>query len=125
MISATRTQRRYDHRLRDLVQTTGDIAHATHLGVPRSTARGWLASTHAEVVTAQVLDMDVLALQEEVLELRKHTDKLRALLRIFIVLLRISGFSLARTRLPDGDMKASLLRAIDRSRSVLPLRAVL
>jgi len=69
--------------------------------------------------------MDVLALQGEVLELQKRIDKLCALLRIFIVLLRASGFSLAGARLPDGDMKASLLRAIDRSRCVLPLGVVL
>jgi hypothetical protein len=37
-----RPQRRYDHRLRHLVQRTGDVPVATDLGVPRSTARGWV-----------------------------------------------------------------------------------
>jgi hypothetical protein len=35
-----RLQQRYDHRLRDLVQRTGDMTIATDLGVPRSTVRG-------------------------------------------------------------------------------------
>ena len=39
--------------------------------------------------------------------------------------MKVSGFSLAKTRLQDGSKKASLLRAIDRSRSVLPMRSVL
>ena len=45
MYSTTRTRKKYDHRLRDLVRSTGDIAHATQLGIPRSTAHGRLAQT--------------------------------------------------------------------------------
>ena len=33
-----RPQQRYDHRLRHLIQRTGDVTIATDLGVPRSTA---------------------------------------------------------------------------------------
>ena len=44
MMTTSRPQRRYDHRLRDLVQRTGDLTLATDLGVPRSTARGWLGA---------------------------------------------------------------------------------
>ena len=39
MMTTSRAQQRYDHRLRDLVQRTGDLTIATDLGVPRSTAR--------------------------------------------------------------------------------------
>lgn len=35
-----RPQQRYDHRLRNLVQRTGDVTVATGLGVPRSTRAG-------------------------------------------------------------------------------------
>jgi len=44
MTTTGRSQQRYDHRLRDLVQGTGDVTIATDLGVPRSTARGWLGT---------------------------------------------------------------------------------
>jgi hypothetical protein len=42
MTTTGRFQQRYDHRLRELVQGTGDVTIATDLGVPHSTARGWL-----------------------------------------------------------------------------------
>ena len=125
MISTTRIQRRHDHRLRDLVQSTGDVGLATQRGVPRSTARGWLTSTRADIVTVDVVDLDVLRLQQEVLALRERIEWLVAMLRLVVVLLKVSGFSLSSARIPDGARKVSLLRAIDRSRSVLPLRVVL
>jgi hypothetical protein len=45
MTSSTRTQQRYDHRLRRLIQTTGDLDLAVSHGVPRSMARGWLKNS--------------------------------------------------------------------------------
>ena len=71
MTSTTRIQRKYDHRLRELVRSTGDAEYAIQRGVPRSTARGWLTSTRAEVVTVDVVDMDTLRLQQEVVRLRQ------------------------------------------------------
>jgi hypothetical protein len=44
MPTTARPQQRYDHRLRHLVHRTGDVTIATDLGVPRSTARGWLGA---------------------------------------------------------------------------------
>jgi putative transposase len=79
----------------------------------------------AEVVTIDVADMNILQLQQEVLALRKRIRRLVALLRLVMVLLKIAGFSLANARIPDQQEKHKLLRAIERSRSVLPLRIVL
>ena len=44
MPRTARPQQPYDHRVRDLVHRNrnGDVTVATRLGVPRSTARGWL-----------------------------------------------------------------------------------
>jgi hypothetical protein len=42
-----------------------------------------------------------------------------------LALLRASGFCLSRERLPEEDAKRRLLRAVDRARACLPLRAVL
>ena len=121
----TRILRNYDHRFCELVRSTGDIGYATRRGVPRSTARGWLNSTRNEVVTVDVVEMDFLDLQQEMLVLRARVKRLVALLRLLVVLLKVSGFSLARARLLDGATKISLLRAIERTRSALPLRKVL
>ena len=91
-------------------------------GVPRSTARGWLTATATPVVTLNGADQDAIGLRQEVIALRLRVDRLVALLRLMTLLLKLSGFSFARVRLPDGAAKARLLQAIDRSRSHFTLR---
>ena len=82
MVTTTRVQRRYDHRLRELVRTAQDMRFALQHGVPRSTARGWLAAAAVEVVSTDVLNMDEAHLQQKVIRLRTRVQKLIALLRI-------------------------------------------
>ena len=125
MTTTARPQQRYDHRLRDLVQRTGDVTIATDLGVPRSTARGWLGKAPKVVVSLDVTDLRASELQQEVLELRRRVKKLTALLRLALALLRSSGFTLTHERLPDGRAKIRILRAVDRAREFVPLRALL
>jgi transposase InsO family protein len=125
MATTTRTQNRYDHRLKELVRSTRDTRCTIRHGVPPSTARGWLKTPATEVVTIDVLKMDAIRLQQEILQLRARIQKLNALLRVLLVALRLSGYSLNRSRVPDGKDKRMLLRAIERSRSVLPLRSLL
>ena len=120
-----RSQQRYDHRLRHLVQRTGDVTVATALGVPRSTARGWLAATPAVVVCLDVAELTEPELRREVLRLRRRVQKLTALLRLVLALLRTSGFRLTEQRLPEGHAKMRILRAVNRAREYLPLPAVL
>jgi hypothetical protein len=118
-------QRRYDHRLRDLVQRTGDLTVAADLGVPRSTARGWLDAAPRVVVSLEVADLTEPELQQEILKLRRRVEKLAALLRLALALLHASGFSLSRERLPEEEAKRRILRAVDRARECIPLRVVL
>jgi hypothetical protein len=65
MYTAIRTQRRYDHRLKQLVRATGTTDVALESGVPKSTACGWLTESRSDVVTIDVLD-DIAQLQREV-----------------------------------------------------------
>ena len=125
MTTASRPQQRYDHRLRDLVQRTGDLTIATDLGVPRSTARGWLRAKPTIVVSLEVADLTEQELLEEILKLRRRVEKLAALLRLALALLHTSGFKLSRERLPDGHAKLRILRAVDPARACIPLRAIL
>src|ERR1700738_4688790 len=113
--STTRPQQRYDHRLRELVQRTGDVTVATDLGVPRSTARGWLGATPTVVVCLDVAELTEPELRHAGLKLRRRVQKLMALLRLALALLRTSGFSLTGARLPDGRAKMRILRAVDRA----------
>ena len=84
MTTAGRRQQRYDHRLRDLVHATGDVTVATNLGVPRSTARGWLGKAPKVVVSLDVTNVKAADLQQEVLKLRRRVKKLTALLRLAV-----------------------------------------
>jgi len=72
MPTTARPQQRYDHRLRNLVQRTGDVTVATDLGVPRSTARGWLGEAPTVVVWLDVADLTEPELRQEVLKLRRR-----------------------------------------------------
>ena len=118
-------QKQYDHRLRRLIQKTGDLDLAIRHGVPRSTARGWLKQATTDVVSIDVLDMDAEALQREVLYLRRRITRLLALLHLVVVAIKVAEFSFDRVRIPEGARKQRLLRAIQRTRTHLPLREVL
>jgi hypothetical protein len=125
MTTQARPQQRYDHRLRDLVQRTGDVSSATDLGVPRSTARGWLEQAPKVVVSLDVTDLRAPELQQKILRLRRRVKKLSALLRLALALRRSSGFTLTHERLPNGRAKMRILRAVDQARECVPLRTLL
>jgi len=57
----------------------------------------------------------VESLEKKVYLLERRAARLRALLRLCIVLLRFSGFALTYQRLPQGIDKEKLLRVIDRA----------
>ena len=120
-----RSQKVYDHRLKSLVRETGDIHLAIDNRVPRSTACGWISASAESVVTLDVFDARKSELEREVLRLRKRNQLLATLLRIPVVAMKVTEFSLAGCRLPAGRKKAQILSAIERSRNALPLRKVL
>ena len=97
-MAAARPQQRYDHRLRELVHRTGDPTIATDLGVPQSTARGWLRTAPTVVIGLDVPDLSEHELRQEVLKLHRRVEKLAALLRLALVLLSVSKFTLAGER---------------------------
>jgi hypothetical protein len=76
-------------------------------------------------VTIDALDMAPSQLQREVLRLSRSVQKPIALLWVLLVVLRMSGYSLSQTRLPDGGHKRSLLHTVKPSRAYLSLRSVL
>ena len=69
--------------------------------------------------------MDTEGLQREVLFLRRRVTRLLALLHLVVVAFKVAEFSFDRVRIPDGGRKRRLLRAIERTRTHLPLRDVL
>src|SRR5215469_12553445 len=99
MPTIARSQHRYDNRLRNLVQRTGDVRVAMELTEPE--------------------------LRQEMLKLRRRVRKLTALLRLVLAVLQASGFRLTEARLPEGRDKLRILRAVDRAREHVSLRALL
>ena len=82
---------------------------------------GYLGSSSGLDVT----QLSERELQHEILQLRRRVEKLTALLQLVLALLRASGFTLSRDRLPDGRAKMRILRAVDRAGVCILLRAVL
>lgn len=125
MARGERRQRIYDHRLRELVRRTGDVSIATDLGVPRSTATGWLGGKAQPVVSVDVLAMSAVELQAEVVKLRRRAQTLSAVVRLLMTLLRVSGFQLERAPVSNPRTRVILIHAAERARAVLPKKAVL
>ncbi len=104
---------------------TGDASHATRIGVPRSTASGWIRRGKKTVVSIKSHDHDIEKLECEVMRLHSQAAKLRALVRILLVVLKLSGFTWEHFRVPNGAYKLQLLSSIGSAATVIPLRAIL
>jgi len=55
---------------------------------------------------------DIAAVLDENEELKRRTRRQTAIIRLLVVLLKLSGFRLDEQRLPDGAAKAKVLRAV-------------
>jgi hypothetical protein len=64
------------------------------------------------VVTLEEFDQDRQQLLDRVEKLRRRTQVLAAVVRLLLAVVRISGPRLSGERLPAGDDKARVLRAI-------------
>jgi putative transposase len=64
-------------------------------------------------------------LRERIGKLQGRVAMLTAVLRLVLALLRVSGFSLERSRVPDAAAKRRLLGAVERARQAMPLSAAL
>ena len=124
-MTTARPQQCYDHRLPELVHRTWDVTIAPDLGVPQSTDREWLRQRPAVVVSLDVTTLNEQDLHHEVVQHRRRVQKLAALLRLVLVVLRVSGFTLSCERLADGRDKRRILRALDQARACMPLRGLL
>ncbi|WP_417376410.1 hypothetical protein [Gimesia maris] len=95
MSNSKRKQRSDDHRLKELVRSTGNIDVAIQRGVPRSTTvRGWLMNSIPDVISVDVLDMSLAELQREVVSLCRRNARLIALLRLIITVMKVTRFTL-------------------------------
>ena len=104
---------------------TGDSSHATRIGVPRSTASGWIKRDKKTVVSLKSHDHDIEKLECDVVRLRSQVAKLRAIVRLLFVVLKLSGFTWERFGVPNGAKKLQFLNSIGKAATEVPLRAIL
>lgn len=112
MVAATRPQRAYDHRLREFVHRSGSDRHAVRIAIPRSTLHSWKSRAPKPVVGLIGSDKSINELEAEVVRLTLQVRKLRCILRLLLVLVKLSGFRLESLRLPKGRNKQRLLREV-------------
>ena len=72
-------QQRKHYRLRQLIQSTGNLDLAVRYGVPRSTAHGWLKHAKTNISSLSVLDRNADALQRAVLAFCRRVARLMSL----------------------------------------------
>lgn len=116
-----RRTRFYDQRLVRAVQDAGDVPIATRVGVPRSTAAGWLKQARRQPASD---DHAILVLHRRLARLERRCRRLAAMLRLFVILFRVLKPDLSHVRFVGLD-KARLLRAVGRTRGVLGLTRAL
>jgi len=119
------SRRTYDYRIREAICESGDRDLFPELNIPRSTIRSWVHRGAPDVVSCDLASRDRAALTAEIEKLRGRTALLGAIVGLLIAMLRASKVQLEYERLPDGDTKSILLRAIARARNVVPLNAAL
>ncbi|WP_157899111.1 DDE-type integrase/transposase/recombinase [Luteitalea pratensis] len=93
--------------------TVHDLRIATQHGVPRSTARGWLALAQTAVVSLYVVNLTEPELRQEVLGLRRRVGKRAVLPRLTLALLHASR--------PDEmwHIDTTVIRLLDGTRAYL------
>ena len=118
-------RRSYDYRIREAICESHDPGLFPELNIPNSTIRSWLHRGVPDVVTSGLGVGDRSEQLAENRELRRRVALLGAMVGVMVVLLRVSKSRLDFERVPEDGSKRVLPRAIERSKKVMPLTAVL
>ena len=118
-------RRAYDHRLRDLVCDARDPALFAQLGIPRSTAASWIRRGARPVVTTELFGQDEQQLRARILKLERRVQLLLGIVRLVFVLVRLFGFRLDSQRVPTGEAKSTILAAVERAKTCIPVTVAL
>jgi hypothetical protein len=110
-------RRTYDYRIQEAICESGDRDLFPELEISRSTVRSWIHRGLPDVVTNDLVAHDRAYLVAEIHQLHHRSALLGAVVGLLIAMLRISKVQLDHERLPDGDAKKILLRAIAATQS--------
>jgi hypothetical protein len=124
-MQSSHSRRIYDYRIQEAICESGDRDLFPELEIPRSTIRSWIRRGVPDVVTSDLAVRDRADLLAEIHRYQQRTALLGAVVGLLIAMLRVSKVRLDSERLPEGESKKILLRAIERTGKVLPLNAAL
>jgi len=124
-MQTSHARRTYDYRIQEAICKSGDRELYPELDIPRSTIRSWIHRGAPEVITGEQAIYDRVQLVAEIHALRQRTALLGAVVGLLIAMLHVSKIRFGYERLPEGDAKRIILRAIERAGRVLSLNAAL
>jgi hypothetical protein len=106
---------------------SGTLTIATDLGVPRSTARGWLGAVPMVVVSLDLADLTEPELRQEILKLRRRVQKLAALFRLVLAVVNRQSTakftSRSRGAIETGRPGKIFLRAVPAAADLFTVEA--
>jgi hypothetical protein len=76
-------------------------------------------------VSNELFDDDAQQLRVRVLRLEQRPQVLLTIIRLLLLLVRLAGARLDGKRLPEGENKRSVIRAIERATRVVPIKVAL
>jgi len=115
-MAALHPRHTYDYRIRESICESGDRELFPELNIRRSTTRSWIRRGTPDIVTADLaFDCDA-EMATEIERLRRPTTLLGAIAGLLIAMLRVPKVQLDYDRLPGGESKRILLRAIERTK---------
>jgi putative transposase len=114
-----------DPRVRELIRSTDNPDLFPELDVPRSTAAGWLRGEFKTALGIDLVSTAQAELHGENAKLKRRVLVLATVMRLLLVLVRVSGCRLTGDRLPEGKAKAEVLAAIAAAKKALSLKSVL
>ena len=124
-MQTSHARRTYDYRIQEAICESGDRELYPELDIPRSTIRSWIHRGAPEVITGEQAIYDRVQLVAEIHALRQRAALLGAVVGLLTAMLHVSKIRFGYERLPEGDAKRIILRAIERAGRVLSLNAAL
>ena len=88
-------------------------------------ATSWIRRGLGNVVSFDEVGQTEAHIRERIAKLERRVSMLTAVLRLVLVLLRLSGFRLGLGRVADAEEKRRILGAIERARQSMPVTSAL
>lgn len=117
--------RSYDHRIKKMIIKSANPRLFPALNIPRSTALSWIRNGTGDIVTIPEFNMDTEELIQKNQSLRLELEQVKARERLSYTTFRIFGLQIQYRRLPFEENKQSLIEAIKKAQTVMPLKTCL